>query len=231
MTKYESLLQAFGYRATQGFGKTTFALNSGIYPNNFHDGRDYTYRRWEYRNCKLLVPGQIIYTGSRSRFGRGYGLVVETKVSDSVILAYCHLDRAFQLATPGTNRKAGDDIGIIGSSGQSTGPHVHLLARVNGSPADPRDVINAYYAPRPGQNNQIKFSGAQLLTRIGENYEILMRYSNLFLSHKYRYVEGDHHWNGQHFRKFVFWWAENATKEQFQKAIEADFQTWKRENR
>jgi hypothetical protein len=78
-------------------------------------------------------------------------------------------------------------------------------------------------------NKPMKFEGENYITRLCENYEILLSYPGLFLSHKYKYVDGDFNWNGGEqggFRNFVKWWAENRSKEEFKEAIEADYQTW-----
>jgi hypothetical protein len=147
MSRYYDLLKEFGYRESQGYGKTPFAIRSGIYPNNFHDGRDYTYTNIRNNACKVLMEGKITYIGFGGRWGRAYGNLVEIEVAPNTFIVYAHLDRFLPLAKVGEVRKVGDDIGIIGKSGtsKSTGIHVHLLVRQVGQRVDPKEYIDFRY--------------------------------------------------------------------------------------
>ncbi len=147
MSRYYQLLKEFGYRETQGFGRTAFAIRSGIYPQNFHDGRDYTYTNIRNNACKVLMEGKITYIGFGGRWGRAYGNLVEIEVAPNTFMVYAHLDRFLPLAKVGEVRKVGDDIGIIGKSGtsRSTGIHVHLLVRQVGQRVDPKEYIDFRY--------------------------------------------------------------------------------------
>ena len=53
---------------------------------------------------------------------------------------YCHMSSAEELA-PGTEVKPGDVIGYMGSTGTSTGSHLHLTTRVYGIAVDPRTFL------------------------------------------------------------------------------------------
>jgi murein DD-endopeptidase MepM/ murein hydrolase activator NlpD len=238
MSRYYELLKEFGYRETQGYGRTSFALSSNIYPNKFHDGRDYAYTSIKNNACKVMMEGKIIYVGFGGKYGRAYGNIVEIEVSPNTFMVYAHLDRFLPLAKIGDVRKVGDDIAIIGKSGtsESTGIHCHLLVRQLGKSVDPKEYIdykhnNTKPMPEPVKPEQeYNFQGKDFQTRICENYEILLAYPDLFLAHKYKYVDGNFDWNNQNIRKnFVFWWAQYRSKEQFKQAVEADYQTWLKE--
>jgi murein DD-endopeptidase MepM/ murein hydrolase activator NlpD len=230
MSRYNDLLKEFGYRETQGYGRTPFAISSGIYPNNFHDGRDYTYSSPKNNACKVMFDGKVTYVGIGGKYGRAYGLIVEIEVSPNTFMVYAHLDRFLPLAKVGDMRRVGDDIAIIGKSGTSasTGIHVHLLLRQLGQKVDPKLWIdNNYKEDKPMPEKEVKFTGEDYITRICENYEILQVYPDLFLSHKYGFKDGEFAWNSTGgFRDFVKWWATNKSKEDFKKAVEADYQFW-----
>lgn len=234
---YESLLKQYGYRATQGYGRTQFAITSGLYPNKFHDGRDYTYIASKYKNCKVLVPGTVTYVGFGGKYGKAYGNIIEMRVSQDRVLVYCHLDRFTGLAKVGDKRIAGDDIGVIGKTGVSTGDHVHLIGRINGATADPMQIVNDYWkwSIEPQEDIMAKefdFSKPkEYLTRVSENYEILLEYAMRdpqFLVERYNFKAGDFASNGKGFRNLpTEFWALKKAKEQFKIAIDRDYNDWK----
>lgn len=154
MSRYNDLLKEFGYRETQGYGRTAFALlNPSIYPNKFHDGRDYTYSSAKNNACKVMFDGKVTYVGQSYKYGMAYGNIVEIEISPNTFMVYAHLDKFLPLAKVGDIRRVGDDIGIIGRSGTSasTGIHVHLLVRQLGQKVDPKEYIDTNYKP----NNNI----------------------------------------------------------------------------
>ncbi len=102
----------------------------------------------------LACPGHHVHTGIdlaapagaevRSATGgtafagydpAGAGRYVAVVVDDRVRIMYCHLS-AFRVQS-GDQVMPGQVIGLVGSSGLSTGPHVHLQVDVAGTPVDP----------------------------------------------------------------------------------------------
>jgi len=71
----------------------------------------------------------------------GYGRVVRLQHDDGTVTLYAHLSEL--LVRPGQRVTAGTYIGREGSSGQSTGPHLHFEVRVGGVPVDPAPWLRA----------------------------------------------------------------------------------------
>jgi murein DD-endopeptidase MepM/ murein hydrolase activator NlpD len=98
------------------------------------------------------AKGTVSFVGIKS----GYGKVVEVSHGNGLMTRYAHMS-AFK-ARPGQAVEAGDVIGAIGSSGRSTGPHLHFEVRINGRAVNPRpflesapDVLEEARSVEPGQ--------------------------------------------------------------------------------
>lgn len=75
--------------------------------------------------------GTVIYAAYRG----GYGNTIMIDHGDGVVSLYAHQSRL--IAGNGQRVSKGQTIGRVGSTGLSTGPHLHFEVRVNGSPVDP----------------------------------------------------------------------------------------------
>lgn len=75
--------------------------------------------------------------------GRGgaYGNMIDIDHGFSVVTRYGHLSQI--LVEDGQTVKKGQIIGIEGSTGRSTGPHLHYEVRYKDQPLDPRNFLNA----------------------------------------------------------------------------------------
>jgi len=71
----------------------------------------------------------------------GYGIMVEIRHGNGVTSRYGHLAQA--LVRPGDVVEAGAPIGRVGSTGRSTGPHLHFETRRDGEPVDPAHYLAA----------------------------------------------------------------------------------------
>lgn len=69
----------------------------------------------------------------------GYGLLVSIQHPNKVSTLYAHVKKAY--VKKGQRVKKGDVIAAVGSSGHSTGPHVHYEIVVDGKRVDPRKYI------------------------------------------------------------------------------------------
>lgn len=81
------------------------------------------------------APGKVIYAGWRG----GYGRLVEIRHDNGLVTRYAHLRRID--AKVGDAVEAGETIGGLGSSGRSTGPHLHFEVRINGRAVNPRPFL------------------------------------------------------------------------------------------
>jgi murein DD-endopeptidase MepM/ murein hydrolase activator NlpD len=71
----------------------------------------------------------------------GYGNMVEVDHHNGVSTRYGHLSKI--LVKVGQHVNMGDIVGLIGSTGRSTGPHLHYETRINDSAVDPQKFLRA----------------------------------------------------------------------------------------
>jgi len=77
--------------------------------------------------------GMLLFQGDGGTFGN----LSRVKHGANVVTVYAHLER-FELGlTPGMSVKKGEVIGYIGSTGRSSGPHLHYEVLINGEQIDP----------------------------------------------------------------------------------------------
>jgi murein DD-endopeptidase MepM/ murein hydrolase activator NlpD len=71
----------------------------------------------------------------------GYGNHVILAHDNHTLTLYGHLQ--VLMVKPGDTVLQGQIIGLMGSSGNSTGPHLHFELRLDNTPADPRPMLPA----------------------------------------------------------------------------------------
>lgn len=81
--------------------------------------------------------GRVSFVGSKA----GYGKAVEISHGNGLMTRYAHMSRFS--ARVGQTVAPGDVIGAIGSTGRSTGPHLHFEVRLNGRAVNPRPFLES----------------------------------------------------------------------------------------
>jgi murein DD-endopeptidase MepM/ murein hydrolase activator NlpD len=119
-----SISSGFGYRRDPFNG-------SGA----MHSGLDF---RAPYGSpIHAAASGTVSFVGVKS----GYGNVVEISHGSGMITRYAHMSRFG--TSVGAQIEAGAVIGAIGSTGRSTGPHLHFEVRINDRAVNPRPFLEA----------------------------------------------------------------------------------------
>lgn len=114
-------------RLTDGFGDRHNPF--GGYGSEFHAGQDIA---TNYGTPVVATAnGVVAFAGAQS----GYGQVVVIDHGGGLTTRYGHLSHID--VEMGQNIKRGELVGKVGSTGRSTGPHVHYEIRINDEPIDP----------------------------------------------------------------------------------------------
>lgn len=119
----EKVTSEFGYRKDPFTGKT-----------KGHSGMDIAVPTGT--SVRAALPGTV--TVSKYNAG-GYGYYVMIDHGGGLVTLYGHCSKL--LATVGQTVLAGDVIALSGSTGRSTGPHLHFEVRVNGERTNPRPYL------------------------------------------------------------------------------------------
>ncbi len=120
------------YYVASSFGKRRDPVNKKW---SVHRGVDLAGQMRQ--KIRTLAPGKVKYAGWKGRFGR----FIEIDHGHGIVTRYGHL-RSLNVkrGQKVVNRQI---IGLLGSSGRSTGPHLHYEILVNGKQVDPTKFMNA----------------------------------------------------------------------------------------
>lgn len=102
--------------------------------------------RWHYGDDIRLKTGDsvrvafdgIVRVAQYDRYGYGHYILV--RHYNGLETLYGHLSK--RLMKPGDIVKAGDVLGLGGSTGRSSGPHLHFETRYQGNAFDPKEIFN-----------------------------------------------------------------------------------------
>jgi murein DD-endopeptidase MepM/ murein hydrolase activator NlpD len=112
----------FGHRADPFTGRRAF-----------HRGLDFAGPS----GAEVVAVASGVVTYSKERFG--YGKVVEINHGNGYVTRYAHNQRV--LVAPGDTIQKGQPIALIGSTGRSTGPHLHFEVLKQGRAVDPMSFV------------------------------------------------------------------------------------------
>jgi len=93
-----------------------------------------------------VADGVVIWSGER----RGYGNLVEIDHGSGYATRYGHNQNL--LVKAGDTVRKGQAIALLGSTGRSTGPHVHIEVLHDGKQVDPADYLNKQNPSQVAQN-------------------------------------------------------------------------------
>ena len=124
-----------GRPVTRGFVSSYFGERSDPFDGReaFHKGVDFAGSIGD--NVVAVAAGVVTWAGERS----GFGKLVEINHGDGFITRYAHNQRA--LVSVGETVKRGEAVALMGSSGRSTGPHVHFEVLRNGRQVNPLSFV------------------------------------------------------------------------------------------
>jgi len=100
----------------------------------WHQGIDFAGR--DGGEVVAVASGIVSWSGERF----GYGQMIEVAHGDGLVTRYAHNQE--NLVDVGDLVRRGDPIALMGSTGRSTGPHVHFEVFKHGRPIDPSSYIN-----------------------------------------------------------------------------------------
>lgn len=137
-----------GWPVRSGYITSTFGFRRDPYRGRsaFHKGVDFAGARGS--PVLAVAEGVVTFSGKQS----GYGNLVEIRHKDGLVTRYGHCQKL--LVSEGATIDRGQTIATLGSTGRSTGPHVHFEVLVDGKQVNPLtyiDQTNLSADSRPSQ--------------------------------------------------------------------------------
>lgn len=122
-------------------------------------GDGFMSRGGEHMGVDLLDPARtpiyaaadgVVKVSSESYYGYGVGVVISSNVGGkSMDTVYGHMTYGSRAVSVGQTVKAGQLIGLVGSTGRSTANHLHFEVHINGTPIDPYQWLLTNVGPMP----------------------------------------------------------------------------------
>ncbi len=125
-----------GFRVNSRFGFRKLPGEKG----RMHEGVDFAAPSGAPIQC--AASGKVLRAGTSP----SYGNFVEVDHGDGVTTFYAHMSRRARTAQAGAPVAVGQTIGYVGSTGHSTGPHLHFEVRKHERQFDPMRVLGRTFA-------------------------------------------------------------------------------------
>jgi murein DD-endopeptidase MepM/ murein hydrolase activator NlpD len=124
-----------GRPVTSGFISSYFGERSDPFDGReaFHKGVDFAGAAGS--KIVAVAAGVVTWAGERS----GFGKLIEINHGDGYVTRYAHNEKA--LVSVGETVQRGEPVALMGSTGRSTGPHVHFEVLHNGRQVNPLSYI------------------------------------------------------------------------------------------
>ena len=113
--------------------KTSRYAESSSIRSSTHTGLDIAAKKGT--EIKVIADGTVIFAEDNG----AYGNLVKVDHGNGVESWYAHTSKMY--VEPGQKVKAGDIIALVGTTGNTTGAHLHLEIRVNGKHVNPQNYI------------------------------------------------------------------------------------------
>lgn len=123
--------------------RDTFSTSNGASSSRWHKSIDIAAPAGT--AIKSVQGGKVTANGWVS----GYGWTIEVTHDNGYVSMYHHMQNQSSVAV-GTEVKQGQTIGNVGSTGNSTGPHLDLTITKDGTPVDPASLIGDYKNAKTG---------------------------------------------------------------------------------
>ncbi|NQY19972.1 MAG: peptidoglycan DD-metalloendopeptidase family protein [Campylobacteraceae bacterium] len=113
------------------------------------------------RNIYASAAGRITFRGKKG----GYGNVIKIKHKNGYLTLYAHMKGFKSGLKRGSRVSQGTLIGYVGSTGRSTGPHLHFGLYKNGRPLNPFKVVRITKTKLKGKNKRIFMKKTKILAK------------------------------------------------------------------
>lgn len=130
VTGYTTITSAFGWR----FGGTDYHTGVDI------AGRNRSGQAIYRQPIRAANDGVVIYASNSYTPGKSYGKYIIVDHGGGMSTLYGHSDQV--IVNKGDHVTQGQTLGYVGTTGWSTGPHLHFEIRVNGSPKNPMSYFS-----------------------------------------------------------------------------------------